>query len=64
MDPNPMATPPDLLKLCQNNYKSVIIGIQKFAKDIFDGTDEDQKKDLLENLLDLVQNKGAFILQK
>ena len=49
---------PDLLKLCQYDYKIVIKGFQKFAKDIFDGNDENQKKDLLEILLDLVKNSG------
>ena len=49
---------PDLLKLCQNDFKTVIKAIQKFAKDIFDGKDEDQKKDLRENLLELVEDSG------
>ena len=48
-------TTPSFLTLCQNDYKTVIKGIKKFAKDIFDGNDEDQKKDLIENLLDLVK---------
>ena len=55
MNTDPIATPQDLLELYQNDHKSVMKGIQKFAKDIFDGKDEDQKKDLLENLLDLVK---------
>ena len=54
MKSSPSTAAPDLLKLCQNDYKIVIKGFQKFAEDIFDGNDENQKKDLLENLLDLV----------
>ena len=48
-------TAPNFLTLCQNDYKTVIQGIKKFTKDIFSGDDEDQKKDLIENLLDLVK---------
>ena len=55
MTTNSIISHPDLLKLCENDYKYVINGFQKFAKDIFDGNDENQKKALLENLLDLVK---------
>ena len=58
MKNSPSTATPDLLKLCQYDHKIVIKGFQKFAKDIFDGNDENQKKDLLEILLDLVKNSG------
>ena len=45
----------DLMSIFQQNQESVLKGIQKFAKDIFVGNDEEAKKKLCKNLHEITK---------